>query len=465
MMTNKSGPFATRSARCALVTIACFLAGEIAAQVPADDVQVQPVPTLAPMIAEVSPAVVNISVSGRVDVSNPLANDPFFRRFFDDEPSQREFQSAGSGVIVDAGRGLLLTNHHVIENASEITVTLLDNRSMMANVIGSDAASHLAVLQIDATNLTELRFGNSDSLNVGDYVVAIGNPFGFSHTVTSGIVSGLGRSGVNPDRNAYEDFIQTDASINPGNSGGALVDLRGMLVGINSAIISRGGGNIGIGFAIPVNMVRNVMDQLVEFGEVRRGLLGVTINSITPEVAELYELENTAGAIVVEVSPNSAAEAAGIEVEDIIVSIDGNAVTDSGALRNMIGLLRPGDSVDVGIIRNGREISLIAVLGALTPSQPTAAAEPEESDADDPVLEGVELAPTQADDGVLGLLVVNLAQNSPAALNGLQQGDLILRMNRERVTSLDEAREIVRRSNALVLQVRRGNRDTIVFIP
>lgn len=425
----------------------------------------QPVPTLAPMIEKVSPAVVNISVSGQVDVSNPLASDPFFRRFFEDEPSQREFQSAGSGVIVDAQRGLLLTNHHVIENATKITVTLLDNRSMMARIIGSDPASDLAVLEIDAPNLTQLSFGDSENLHVGDYVVAIGNPFGFSHTVTSGIVSGLGRSGVNPDRNAYEDFIQTDASINPGNSGGALVDLRGLLVGINSAIISRGGGNIGIGFAIPVNMVRNVMDQLVEFGEVRRGLLGVTINSITPEVAELYELESSAGAIVVEVAPGSAADAAGIEVEDIIVSIDGELVADSGALRNAIGLLRPGAEVAVGLIRDGRALTVTAVLGALSPPSATAAIEPQASDGDDPVLEGVELTPYEADDGVEGLLVVGLAEGSPALLNGLQEDDLILRINRRRVTTLTEARSIVSSSNAIVLQVRRGNRDTIVFLP
>ena len=230
------------------------------------------------MIEKISPAVVNISVSGSVtEAGNPLANDEFFKRFFDFNAPQQErkheVEAAGSGVIVDAAKGYILTNHHVIENADKITVTLLDNRSLSAKVIGSDKGSDLAVVKVDASGLTSMPLGDSSKLRVGDYVVAIGNPFGFSHTVTSGIVSALGRSGIN--RDAYEDFIQTDASINPGNSGGALANLNGELVGINSAIISRSGGNIGIGFAIPMNMARSIMEQLISFGSVSRGLLGV----------------------------------------------------------------------------------------------------------------------------------------------------------------------------------------------
>jgi len=451
-------PAQSRSAN-ALALAIVWLASTIAT----GSASAQPLPTLAPMIERVSPAVVNISVSGRIDVANPLTDDPFFGQFFEDR--QREFQSAGSGVIVDGMRGLILTNHHVVENANLITVTLRDNRTAEAKVIGSDRASDLAVLQIDAPSLSQMQFGDSEALNVGDYVVAIGNPFGFSNTVTSGIVSGLGRSGINPDSNSYEDFIQTDASINPGNSGGALVDLNGDLVGVNSAIVSRGGGNIGIGFAIPVNMARNVMQQLVEFGEVRRGVRGVTIKSIRPEIAEVYELDDSAGAIVVEISPNSAAEVAGILVEDIIVSINGEPVSDSGDLRNTIGLMRPGDAVDVGIVRDGHLQVLMAVLGAQSPPQPTAAATPQAPASLEIVLAGVELAPDEAENGGRGLRVISVAANSPSARSGLREGDLITHINRQPVATLADARRIVESDPAVVLHLQRGNRNSIIFIP
>src|SRR5690606_13501677 len=235
-------------------------------------------PSLAPVIKQVNPAVVNIATRGHVEArQNPLFNDPFFRRFFNvpDQAPQREVNSLGSGVIVDAGKGLILTNNHVIENADEISVTLMDGREIDAKVIGSDERTDVAVLQIEADNLSAIKLGNSEKLQVGDFVIAIGNPFRFSHTVTSGIVSALGRSGLNVEN--YENFIQTDASINPGNSGGALVNLRGELVGINTAIVSRSGGNIGIGFAIPINMAQKVMAQIIEYGEVQRGVLGVII--------------------------------------------------------------------------------------------------------------------------------------------------------------------------------------------
>src|SRR5271168_130915 len=243
-----------------------------------------PMPSLAPMVKRISPSVVNIATRGTIKEQpgrNPLLDDPFFRRFFDAPPDarprERQFKSAGSGVIVDAKNGYIITNHHVVENATEITITLLDNRTFTAKVIGSDEGADVAVLQAKQPNLVAMSLGDSAKLEVGDYVVAIGNPFGLQHTVTAGIVSALGRSGINPEAGGYEDFIQTDASINPGNSGGALVNLRGELVGINSAILSRSGGNIGIGFAIPVNMVRNVMDQLIKYGQVKRGVLGVQL--------------------------------------------------------------------------------------------------------------------------------------------------------------------------------------------
>ena len=318
------------------------------------------------MIETISPAVVNIAVRSNLTGGPQTPQDELLRRFFDFEGPpgrEREVEGAGSGVIVDAANGYILTNHHVVANADAITVTLLENRSLTARVVGSDEGSDLAVLQVQGTKLTSIPFGDSTRLRVGDYVVAIGNPFGFSNTVTSGIVSALGRSGLNSQ--AFEDFIQTDASINPGNSGGALVNLNGELVGINSAIISRTGGNVGIGFAIPVNQVREVMEQLIATGTVRRGLLGVNIQDVTPEIAATFGLPGNSGALVSQVSPDSAAERAGIQIEDVIVSINGTRLRDSGSLKNAIGLLPPGQSVAVGLIRDGREQTVTAVLGEL----------------------------------------------------------------------------------------------------
>lgn len=423
-----------------------------------------PLPSLAPMIERASPAVVNISVRGRVEIDEPNSDDPLFRRFFDvPRNNRRDFRSAGSGVIVDAERGYILTNHHVIESAAEITITLMDSRSMQARVIGSDAASDLAVLQVDTDTLVEMQFADSSGLNVGDFVVAIGNPFGFSHTVTSGIVSGLGRSGVNPDRNSYEDFIQTDASINPGNSGGALVNLNGQLVGVNSAIVSRTGGNIGIGFAIPGNMARNVMQQLIEYGRVSRGLLGVNITSLSADLAEAYELRDTSGALVTAVSPDSAAEEAGIEINDVIVSVNDEPVRDSRALRNLIGLILPGDSVRVGFIRDGREESVTAVLNlnqlaaANTPAPPA----PIELE---PVLEGVELIPEEASNGVDGLLLTGIEAGSRARAADLRVGDVITHINRQRVQSIDEARQLTADARSIVLEVQRGDRGLLIVL-
>jgi Do/DeqQ family serine protease len=439
-----------------LALIAVLAAGEAFGQIG------QPMPTLAPMIERISPAVVNISVSGTVDES--LYDDPLLRRFFQLPPdADRNFQSAGSGVIVDAALGHILTNHHVIENAREITVTLFDNRTMKAVVVGTDPASDLAVLKVAADELEAVSFGDSSALHVGDYVVAIGNPFGFSHTVTSGIVSGLGRSGVNPDRDSYEDFIQTDASINPGNSGGALVNLNGELVGINSAILSRTGGNIGIGFAIPVNMARGVMDQLVEFGQVSRGLLGVTITSISPDIADAYDLGDTSGALVTSVGMGSAAEQAGLLINDVIVSVDDKPVRDSGSLRNAIGQHRPGDEVSVGYIRDGRRRSTTAVLSSANVATTTfAPAEPPAAQID-PVFAGAELVP-QNKGGVDGLRVASVAPNGAARERGLREGDLITHINREPVASVAEARELVGRARSVILQVQRGDRELLILM-
>lgn len=424
-------------------------------------------PTLAPMIESISPAVVNISVSSSLRAAGQTPQDELLRRFFDfDAPPggrEREIEGAGSGVIVDGRNGYILTNHHVIANADKITVTLLENRSLTARVVGTDEASDLAVLQVDSPNLTGIPFGDSSTLRVGDYVVAIGNPFGFSNSVTSGIVSALGRSGLNS--RAFEDFIQTDASINPGNSGGALVNLRGELVGINSAIISRTGGNVGIGFAIPVNMVRAIMDQLIATGSVRRGLLGVQIRDVSPGTAETFGLPDNSGALVAVVNPESAAERAGIRIEDVIVSINGTRLRDSGSLKNAIGLLPPGEQVTVGLIRDGREQTVTAVLGELETAPTVTVVTPEEqTPALDAVFDGAEIVDNTAADGVPGLLVARVAPESPAAVRGLVPGDVITKVNRVRVRTLEEAIPIMEDARAIILEVQRGSRSRLVLM-
>jgi Do/DeqQ family serine protease len=421
-------------------------------------------PSLAPMIEEVSPAVVSIAVTSDVEVRGTSGQDELLRRFFDfDLPPEghRQVEGAGSGVIVDAEHGYILTNHHVIESAEKITVTLLDNRSLHATVLGSDEGSDIAVIKVDPGRLKALPLGDSDKLRVGDYVVALGNPFGFGHTVTSGIVSALGRSGLN--REAYEDFIQTDASINPGNSGGALVNLNGELVGINSAIISRSGGNVGIGFAIPVNQARAIMDQLIEYGAVSRGLLGVNISDISPETAEIYGLPDNSGALVARVSEGSAAEAAGIQINDVIISVNGMRLRDSGALRNAIGLMRPGERVTVGLIRDGKQMSVTAALGKLETT--TAAVEPpapEDAAELDPVFQGAEIVTNES--GVEGLLVARVDPGSPAAESGLKPGDIITKVNRIRVRSMAEAKPILDEARSIILEVQRGNRNQIILM-
>jgi serine protease Do/serine protease DegQ len=424
-----------------------------AAQLPAEPGET-PVPSLAPMLKRVTPAVVNIATRGTVQEQNPLMNDPFFRRFFDipNTPQRREFQSAGSGVIVDAKNGYIITNAHVIENATEITVTLLDNRSLTAKVVGKDTGSDVAVLQVQAANLAQVPIADSDRAEVGDFVVAIGNPFGLGHTVTSGIVSALGRSGINPE--GYEDFIQTDASINPGNSGGALVNLSGQLVGINSAILSRTGGNIGIGFAIPSNMMKTVMSQLVKHGEVRRGVLGVNIQTLTPDIAESMDLGNIQGALVSQVVEGSAAEKAGIKAGDIVTAINGKAVKDAAGLRNSIGLLSIGDKVDIALLRDGKPRRVTAVIGERDAAAEAAAANLHRG------LEGADLADAQGG----GVLIRSVAEGSPAAQRGLRANDIILGVGRTRVANLAEFQQATEGAAAFVLQIRRGNAMLVIPI-
>jgi Do/DeqQ family serine protease len=338
----------------ALAGAAALVAAPPAAPAAIPEMAAGQIPSLAPILREVTPGVVNIGVKARArTVDNPLLNDPFFRRFFNLPPQQREreTQATGSGVIVDAAQGYVLTNNHVVDEADQIEVTTKDNRRFRAKLIGRDPDTDVAVLKIDGRGLTALQFGDSDKLEVGDFVLAIGNPFGLGQTVTSGIVSALGRSGLGIE--GYEDFIQTDASINPGNSGGALVDLRGRLVGLNTAILAPGGGNIGIGFAVPINMAKSVMDQLIRYGEVKRGRIGIGIQELTPEIAQGLGIKRTEGAVIAKVEPSSSAERAGLKAGDLVLAVDGVPIKSATQLRNRIGLTRVGESVEMQIERKG----------------------------------------------------------------------------------------------------------------
>jgi serine protease Do/serine protease DegQ len=358
-------------------------------------------------------------------------------------------------VIVDAKSGYIVTNAHVIENAKEITVVTVDNRELKAEIVGSDKGSDVAVVRVKQGNLpADMRLADSSRVEVGDFVVAIGNPFGLQHTVTSGIVSALGRSGLNPD--GYEDFIQTDAAINPGNSGGALINLKGELVGINSAILSRSGGNMGIGFAIPSNMVRSVMDQLIKFGQVKRGVLGVSILTLSPEYRKNLGLaDDVQGALVSQVVEGSAAEKAGVKAGDVITSVNGQAVKSGQELRNVIGMLRIGESVDLGVIREGKPRHITATVGEVTGAGAGQQGSVHQS------LDGADLADAPAAQGG-GVLVRAVEAGSPAAQVGLRANDRIVGVNRTRIASLAQFREATKDQESFLLTVQRGSQTLIL---
>jgi len=419
------------------------------------------VPTLAPLIADVTPAVVNISTVSRTAAeTNPLLRDPFFRRFFDvpDRP-QRQERAAGSGVIVDARNGYVLTNHHVIRGAQEIIVTLKDRRQLKAQLVGADPGTDIAVLKIESQGLTALRLGDSDALNVGDFVLAIGNPFGLGQTVTSGIVSALGRTGLNME--GYEDFIQTDAPINPGNSGGALVSLRGELIGINTAIIGPAGGNVGIGFAVPTNIARAVMGQIVRFGEVRRGRMGVQAQELTPDLARSLNLSVAEGALVNGVEPGSPAEKSGLRRGDVVVAANGRPVRGSADLRVKIGLVPIGEEVELRILREGRPMTLKAQV-----------AQPQVATVDGqavPELAGAAVANIERGmplfGRIEGALVAKVEQGSPAWVQGLRAGDVIFAVNQRRVRNVNELMTALRaiEGNLSISLVRGDYRITILI--
>ena len=399
----------------------------------------KPVTSLAPLVEAASPAVVSIRVTQE-------RRTPF--------GMPAEASGGGSGVIVDAENGYILTNHHVVGQADEIEVSLIDGRTFDAEMVGSDAATDIALIKVDAEDLSEMPIGDSNDVRVGDFVIAIGSPYGLTHTVTSGIVSALGRTGLS--RDGYEDFIQTDASINPGNSGGALVNMNGELIGINSVIISRSGGNVGIGFAVPTEIASSIMGQILDFGEIRRGLLGVNIQTIDPEAAETLGADIEGGAIITRVFPNSAAEDAGLEVGDIIVAVNDKKIASGTELRNTIGLLRSGDSVNIRYLRDNQSRSTSAKLGR--------AEDQLLSGADiHPGLAGASFAPasTSSDSGVE---VTNVEEGSPAAQRGLRAGDVITAVNRVLVRNLRDLQTVAGNSRILFLLVQRGDRSLMLQI-
>jgi serine protease Do/serine protease DegQ len=409
--------------------------------------------SLADVLEDVTPAVVNIAVISRSPAeNNPLYNDPYFRRFFDlPDALPTPSMSAGSGVIVDAEEGYVITNNHVIEGASEIRVTLKDRRRFVAELVGSDKATDIAVLKIEAENLTAMPMGESDGLRVGDTVVAIGNPFGLGQTVTSGIVSALGRSGINVE--GYEDFIQTDASINPGNSGGALVTTDGRLVGINTAIIAPAGGNVGIGFAVPIDMAAAVMKQLIDHGEVRRGRIGVAIQDLTPDLAEALGIEETYGAVVGSVEEDSPASTVGLQAGDVIVAVDGREIAGSADLRNRVGLAPVGSEVEVEYIRDGVNHKARLRVEAEQTGAATTDQLPQR------------LAGATFEDASESVLIAAVQPGSPAANAGLRPGDVIVAVNRKRVSSASELNEILSKTpGTLALDLVRGDARLFLVI-
>jgi len=415
----------------------------------------QPMPSLAPMLERVTPAVVNISTVSTVrEEDHPLLRDPFFRRFFDlpRETQRRRAQSLGSGVIVDARHGHVLTNHHVIDKADEIRVTLNDGRELKADLLGADPETDVALLQIPAEDLVAVPISDSAALRVGDFVVAIGNPFGLGQTVTSGIVSALGRSGLGIE--GYENFIQTDASINPGNSGGPLVNLRGELVGINTAILAPSGGNVGIGFAIPVNMAEAIKRQIVEHGGVQRGIFGVSVQDLTADLARAMQLSpRMRGAMVTAVTPDSAAARAGLRAGDLIVRLNALAVGNATDLTTGLALLRVGDRVTLEVLRDGRSRRLTAQI-----------ADPFEAYVDGKTIHrqfrGALLGEVLDESNLgsnPGIAVGPVAEDSNAARSGLREGDVLFQVNRVRIKTLAQLREAAE-GGISHIKLRRGER-------
>ncbi len=425
----------------------------------------QPLPSLAPMLERTTPAVVNIATRGksRRRIELPLPDDPIFRRFFDFPELERvqETSSLGSGVIVDAGAGLVLTNFHVIKDAYQISVTLTDGREFAAEIVGRDPDTDIALLRVPADGLADLPLADSSTLRVGDFVVAIGNPFGLGQTVTSGIVSALGRSGLGIE--SFEDFIQTDASINIGNSGGALVNLRGELVGINTAIYGAGGqGSIGIGFAIPINLARDVMRELIEFGEVRRGRLGARGQDLTARLAQAFGIEHKAGFVVTQIESGSPAAKAGLAIGDIVVAANGRPIRSARDIHNLVGLQRLGMTIELELVRDGEILQLPVVI------QPTDVRRLDGARLHSRLAGATigEMREQHLQRGRIDFLeILEVERGSSAAEAGLRAGDVIFSLNKQRARNFDEAFAIVeRRERGLILGIQRDNRELYLLL-
>ncbi|CRY37359.1 serine endoprotease DegP [Yersinia enterocolitica] len=440
----------------------------------------QQLPSLAPMLEKVMPSVVSINVEGSAQVSNAGGIPPQFQQFFGDDspfcqdgspfqgspmcqggpgsrggaPSKQDFRALGSGVIIDAAKGYVVTNNHVVDNATKINVKLSDGRSYEAKVIGKDPRTDIALLQLkDAKNLTAIKIADSDQLRVGDYTVAIGNPYGLGETVTSGIVSALGRSGLNVEN--YENFIQTDAAINRGNSGGALINLNGELIGINTAILAPDGGNIGIGFAIPSNMVKNLTSQMVEFGQVKRGELGIMGTELNSELAKAMKVDAQKGAFISQVLPKSAAAKAGIKAGDVIVSMNGKAINSFAGFRAEIGTLPVGSKMTLGLLRDGKPVNVEVTLEQSSQTQV-------DSGNLYTGIEGAELSNSDVN-GKKGVKVDSVKPGTAAARIGLKKGDIIMGVNQQPVQNLGELRKILdTKPSVLALSIQRG--DTSLYL-
>lgn len=415
------------------------------------------IPSLAPMLEKVLPAVVSVKVEGTALQSQRVPEE--LKKYFGDDSPDRQaqpFEGLGSGVIIDAAKGYILTNNHVISQADKISVQLNDGREFDAKLIGGDDQSDIALLQIqNPSNLRQIAIADSDKLRVGDFAVAVGNPFGLGQTATSGIVSALGRSGLNLE--GLENFIQTDASINRGNSGGALLNLNGELIGINTAILAPAGGSVGIGFAIPSNMAQTLAQQLIQFGEVKRGLLGIKGMEMSADIAKAFNINVQRGAFVSEVLPNSGSAKAGVKSGDVIVSLNGKPLSSFAELRSRIATTEPGAKVKLGLIRDGKPLDVEVTLDKSTSSSASA-------ELIAPALQGATLSDGQLKDGTKGIKLDTVEKSSPAAQAGLHEDDVIIGVNRNRVQSIAEMRKVLETKPAVIaLQIIRGN-DTIYIL-
>lgn len=416
-------------------------------------------PSLAPMLEKVLPAVVSVHVSG-TRVQNQQVPEEFKFFFGPNFPSQqqsaRPFEGLGSGVIIDSEKGYVLTNNHVVDGADNIQLQINDGREFTAKLIGSDPQTDIALLQIEKpSNLTAIKMADSDHLRVGDFAVAVGNPFGLGQTATSGIISALGRSGLNLE--GLENFIQTDASINRGNSGGALVNLNGELIGINTAILAPGGGNIGIGFAIPSNMARDLSQQLITHGEVKRGILGIRGTEMNSDIAKSFKIDAQRGAFVSEVLPDSSAAKAGIKPGDVLISVDGKRINSFAELRAKVGTTPPGKEITIGLIREGKSMDVKVTLDKQSGDATRA-------DNITPALQGAVLS-NYSDKQMKGVIVDSVEKGSLAERSGLQKGDIIIGINRIGIKSIGEVRkEIEKKEPVIALNIKRGNEEIYLLL-